>query len=58
MLITGGGANLVEKDEIKNRFEFVLFVENSEIANSMGFFKYGMAVMNSEDEEAAATAEE
>lgn len=58
MLITGGGANLVEKDEIKKRFEFVLFAENSETANSKGFFKYGMAVMNSEDEEAAATAEE
>ncbi|WP_324618528.1 hypothetical protein [Bacillus subtilis] len=57
MLLTGGGANLVDRDEIVARYKFALFAENSETANSKGFFKYGKAVMNS-DEEAAATVEE
>lgn len=42
-LFTGGGANLINQDEILNAYKHAIFVENSEIANVNGFFKYGKA---------------
>lgn len=42
-LFTGGGANLINKEEIQNAYKHAIFVENSEVANVNGFYKYGMA---------------
>ncbi|GGJ77620.1 ParM/StbA family protein [Virgibacillus salexigens] len=42
-LFTGGGANLINKEEIQNAYKHAIFVENSEVANVNGFYKYGLA---------------
>jgi len=42
-LFTGGGANLINKEEIQNAYKHAIFVENSEVANVNGFYKYGVA---------------
>lgn len=42
-LFTGGGANLINHDEILNAYKHAIFVENSEVANVNGFYKFGIA---------------
>ncbi|WP_243292841.1 plasmid segregation protein ParM domain-containing protein [Bacillus sp. FJAT-47783] len=54
MLFTGGGANLIDKEKVLQRYNRAVFVENSEVANVTGFFKYGKGVML----EVAASSEE
>lgn len=46
LFFTGGGANLINKDTIKQQFEHAIFVENSETANVNGFYKYGLASLS------------
>lgn len=43
LFFTGGGANLINKEEIRNNFKHAIFVNNSEAANVNGFYKYGLA---------------
>lgn len=43
LFFSGGGANLIDKDIIKQQFEHAIFVKNSEVANVNGFYKYGLA---------------
>lgn len=40
---TGGGANLINKKEVWR----AIFIENSETANVNGFYKYGLATVES-----------
>ena len=42
-LFTGGGANLIYQEEILNVFKHAIFVNDSEVANVNGFYKYGLA---------------
>lgn len=42
-LFTGGGANLISHEEVLNAYKHAIFVENSEVANVNGFYKYGIA---------------
>src|SRR5699024_8117574 len=42
-LFTGGGANLINHEEILNVYKHAIFVNNSETANANGFYKFGMA---------------
>lgn len=51
LLFTGGGANLIDRKEIQEHFKHAIFVENSEVANVNGFYKYGLAsLLENEDE--------
>lgn len=43
MLFTGGGANLIDRNELKNSFPNAIIINNSEFANVTGFYKYGLA---------------
>lgn len=40
MLFTGGTSNLIQQEEAKLQFKFARFVEDSEVANVFGFYKY------------------
>jgi len=42
-LFTGGGANLINHEEILHVYKHAIFVKNSEIANVNGFYKFGVA---------------
>lgn len=42
-LFTGGGANLINHEEILNAYKHAIFVEDSETANVNGFYKFGKA---------------
>lgn len=44
-VFTGGGANLLDQEQIKNTFKYTVFTKDSEIANVMGYFKYGKALL-------------
>jgi len=50
-LFTGGGANLIDREEILNTYKHATFINNSETANVHGFYKFGVA---SQLEEAGA----
>lgn len=50
LLFTGGGANLIDHDEVKARFKHAIFVENSDFANAIGFYKYGLASQEDDSE--------
>lgn len=43
ILVTGGTANLLIKNEFTKAFPAAKFVENSEFANANGFYKFGLA---------------
>lgn len=43
VLVTGGTANLLVKDEFVNAVRIAEFVEDSETANVNGFYKFGLA---------------
>lgn len=43
LLFTGGGANLIDREQIINNFKHAIFIDNSEYANANGFYKYGLA---------------
>lgn len=45
LLFTGGGSNLIIKEEIEKAFPYAIFVINSETANVNGFYKYGLATL-------------
>lgn len=42
-LFTGGGANLINHEEILNAYKHAIFVDKSETANANGFYKFGIA---------------
>lgn len=42
ILVTGGGANLLIKETFHNEIGIERYVENSELANVLGFYKYGL----------------
>jgi len=42
IFITGGGANLLIRDEVEMTLPIARFVKNSETANVNGFYKYGL----------------
>ncbi|MDH2332855.1 hypothetical protein [Paenibacillus polymyxa] len=39
VLFTGGRSNLIGQKEVKAHYKFARFVEDSEIANVLGFYK-------------------
>lgn len=43
ILITGGAANIIVFDQLKKDIEIAKLVENSEVANVKGFYKYGLS---------------
>src|SRR5699024_10967047 len=43
-LFTGGGANIINHDEIKKAYKHATFVDNSETTNANRFYKFGKAV--------------
>lgn len=43
LLFTGGGANLIDREQVLNSFKHAIFIDNSEYANANGFYKYGLA---------------
>lgn len=45
LFFTGGGANLINKEQVMNRYERAIFINNSELANVNGFYKYGLATI-------------
>lgn len=47
LFFTGGGSNLLDKEDILNRFDKAIFLESSETANVNGFYKFGAAVSES-----------
>ena len=53
IFITGGGANLLLRDEVESALPIARFVNNSETANVNGFYKYGLLneVTNVDEEE-------
>lgn len=48
LFFTGGGANLINKKEVEKRFQRAIFIDNSETANVNGFYKYGLATIESD----------
>jgi|SRR5690625_4198772 len=51
LFFTGGGANIIDKDLVLNRFKRAIFVENSQSANVNGFYKFGLATIRNDDNE-------
>lgn len=51
MIFTGGGANIINKDEVLNRFERAIFIKDSETANVNGFYKFGIATIENDKNE-------
>ena len=53
LFFTGGGANIINKEQVLNRYDRAIFINNSELANVNGFYKYGLATIESDlnDEE-------
>lgn len=45
LLFTGGGANLINHDDITKSFKHAIFVDNSEVANVNGYYKFGLATL-------------
>lgn len=43
IIVTGGGANLLIESEFVEEIKIAIFVDNSEMANARGFYKYGLA---------------
>lgn len=43
IIVTGGSSNLLIKDEFEKEIPNCLFVENAELANIRGFYKYGLS---------------
>ena len=60
LLFTGGGANLIDRNIIKNKYERAIFVDNSEVANVIGFYNYGKAIEleNADNRKEVAATEE
>lgn len=48
-LFTGGGANLINHDEILNVYKHAIFVNHCEAANANGFYKFGLASLLEEE---------
>jgi len=51
LFFTGGGANIIDKKQVLNVYERAIFIENSELANVNGFYKYGLATIESDKNE-------
>lgn len=47
LFFTGGGANIINKEQVLSRYDRAIFIENSELANVNGFYKYGLATIES-----------
>lgn len=45
ILLTGGAANLLIKDILDEKIGIIHYIENSELANVFGFYKYGLMKM-------------
>lgn len=48
LFFTGGGANIINKKQVLDRYERAIFIKNSETANVNGFYKYGLATIESD----------
>lgn len=44
ILFTGGGSNLIDKENPQKAFKYIQFVEDPETANVKGYYKYGLAI--------------
>lgn len=51
LFFTGGGANIINKELILERYERAIFIDNSELANVNGFYKYGLATIENDEHE-------
>ena len=51
LFFTGGGANIINKKQILDRYERATFINDSELANVNGFYKYGLATIENDDNE-------
>lgn len=50
MLFTGGGSNVIRQEDARAQFKFARFVEDSEIANALGFYKFAKAMVAARSE--------
>lgn len=50
MLFTGGGSELISKQDIKKAFDYTVFMDEPETANVYGYYKNGKAVQLEEAE--------
>lgn len=50
MLFTGGGSNVIKQEDARAQFKFSRFVEDSEIANALGFYKFAKAMVAARSE--------
>lgn len=50
MLFSGGGSNLIKQEEARAQYKFSRFVEDAEVANALGFYKYVKAMVASRAE--------
>lgn len=50
-LMTGGGSNLVNREEFEKSFKYVQFIDNPETANPIGFYKAGIRIQLEETHE-------
>lgn len=50
MLFTGGGSNIINQADAKEQYKFSRFVEDSEVANALGFYKYAKAMVATRSE--------
>src|SRR5699024_2080711 len=51
LFFTGGGANIINKKQILERYKRATFIKNSEVANVNGFYKYGLATIENDENE-------
>lgn len=51
LFFTGGGANIIDRKLVLSRYERATFIENSELANVNGFYKYGLATIENDANE-------
>ncbi|WP_339324380.1 hypothetical protein [Paenibacillus sp. FSL W8-0194] len=50
MLFTGGRSNVIRQEDARAQFKFARFVEDSEIANALGFYKFAKAMVAARSE--------
>jgi|SRR5690625_209928 len=48
LFFTGGGANIINQKQVLNRYVRAIFIKDSETANVNGFYKFGLATIESD----------
>jgi|SRR5699024_6594901 len=48
LFFTGGGANIINQSKVLKTFDRAIFINDSETANVNGFYKFGMATIESD----------